>query len=368
MTRFELTRALALLAFTVVGLAAACSSNSDSHAEPIPSGDGGAAGSVAGSGGTHHVATGGSGGGSSGTGASSSAPAGQAGQAEADAGAAGLEQGNVVVVTPGACSETATWMGEAPLDVVSTNAQERLLSITADELDVAFLRDDALYLAHRSAPSLSFGAPTVVAVPAGYTAEAGAALSSDGKTLVLISSDGQSFAALTRDSRTAAFGATADASAFLALNLRAVQTLEHYAAPVLAPDGKSFVFAAFTPPPDDGAGGASEVPVDPSFGLSVVYESVWSSTVWAMPTNISQGSFDGTSAKRPLPSGLSSDSRTLFYFDEATSKEVARFRDRPDAPLDFSVDLGDLRGAIPNSQCNRIYYSSAGDVATARDR
>ncbi len=245
------------------------------------------------------------------------------------------------------------WTGAAPLDVVSTAADEALLSITADELDIAFLRGGALYVAHRGTPSASFAAATAVTLPAGYVADAGVALSADGETLVLVSTDGQSFAGLSRDSRTTAFGATADTTAFVALNNRAVQTLEHFAAPVLAPDGKSFVFAAFT------------VAGDAGYGNSLVYESLLSGSEWAMPSNISAtGGFSSTDDKRILPSGLSSDSRTLFYFDESTGTEIARFRDRPDAPLYDHVDLGGLRGAVPNAKCDRVYYSSAGNVLT----
>jgi len=83
---------------------------------------------------------------------------------------------------------------------------------------------------------------------------------------------------------------------------------------------------------------------------------------WAMPANVSEGIFNGTTAKRPLPSALSSDSRTLFYFDEGTAKQAARFRDRPDAPLYTALDLGDRDGAIMNAACNTVYYTSGGNV------
>jgi WD40-like Beta Propeller Repeat len=331
-------------------MVAACSSGSDSHGTPISLG--GSSSSDAGSAGTRQFPNS-TGGGSGGSGGDDAASAGQAGAAVADGsgGEAGEQPGTIVVVTPGACSETALWMGATPLATVSSG-NESLLSITSDELDIVFLRAGAVYRAHRATPSDSFGVAALVTIPAGYDATIGAALSSDGKTLVLVSSDGQSFASLSRDSRTVDFGATADPSAFLGLNERSVQTLEHYAAPVLAPDGNSFVFSGFTPGDD---------------GLAVIYESTLSAGEWNMPNNISDSIFSGMPGKRWLPTGLSSDSRTLFYFDEATSKEVARFRDRPDAPLYDSVDLGTLTGAMPNAKCDRLYYSSAGNVLTDTD-
>jgi hypothetical protein len=352
MTRLQ-SRGFGSLVLSALGgvcLVVACSSGSDSHGNPISLG--GSSSSDAGSAGSRQFPNN-PGGGSGGSAGDDTANAGQAGAAVADGsgGEAGEQPGTIVVVTPGACSETAMWMGAVPLDTVSTG-NDTLLSITSDELDIVFLRSGAVYRAHRDAPSDSFGAAALVTIPTGYDATIGVALSSDGKTLVLVSSDGQSFASLSRDARTVDFGATVDPSAFLGLNERSLQTLEHYAAPVLAPDGNSFVFSGFTPGDD---------------GLAVVYESAMASGVWDMPNNISGSLFDGTGSKRPLPTGLSSDSRTLFYFDEATSTEVARFRDRPNAPLYDSVDLGMLTGAMPNAKCDHLYYSSAGNVLTDTD-
>ena len=335
----------AWLAFGGVALVVACSSSSDSHSAVVTTG--GSSGSDAGVGGAHY--------GSGGTAGSDSASAGHAAESSeaGSGGAAGSQEGTVVEVAPAACSDMPAWNGAMPLAVVSTAGDERLLSITADELDIVFLRAGAVYLAHRDVASVAFGAASAVTLPTGYVATAGAALGSGGLSLVLVSSDGQSFGALSRAARTDDFGANADTSAFLALNARALQTLEHFAAPVLAPDGKSFVFTGFTL-------GAS--------GVSVVYESPWSGGQWAMPSHIGQYLLDGTGTKRALPSGLSSDSRTLFYFDESSDKELARFRDRPDAPLyPSAVALGGLAGAVPNAKCDRVYYSSAGDVLTESD-
>ncbi|HEY0469667.1 MAG TPA: hypothetical protein VGC79_36000, partial [Polyangiaceae bacterium] len=135
----------------------------------------------------------------------------------------------------------------------------------------------------------------------------------------------------------------------------------HYAAPVLAPDGKTFVFASFVPEPAAGFPAGYE-------GASLVYESVWTGNGWSMPDSISQYLFDGTSTARALPSGLSADSRTLFYLDEEGSgQQMARFRDRPDAPLYTLVELGQRSFAMPNAKCDRLYYSSAGDILVATE-
>ena len=337
------------LSAAAVCVAAACSSSSGSP----PAYSAGGASSRGGSNGSLHTPAGAHAASGGRTGAGTAADggvAGDSGGAAGESGEGGLEQGMVVTVTPSTCSEAADWTAAAPLAGVSTTGDEKLLSITADELDVLFTRDGALLHSHRSTAKAAFDAGSPVTVPDGYDLSAGAALSGDGKTLVLVASDGHGLAALTRAGRADDFGSTADTSAFVALNERAAQTQEHYAQPVLAPDGSSLIFLSYTP-------GVADNP-------AIVYESVQSGNIWAMPTNISQYIFDGTTEKRPLPSGLSSDSRTLFYYDEATSKQVARFRDRPDAPLYDVVDLGGRTGAMPNSTCQRIYYTSNGNVLT----
>ncbi|MEO7033584.1 MAG: hypothetical protein ABI548_06895 [Polyangiaceae bacterium] len=335
---------LLLIPAALLCLAVGCSSNPDSNAAPY-SGDGDSSGGASGS--RSHIPTGpsraGSGGGVGDGGAATNGEGGEGGEA----GEGGLQQGMVVVVKPSTCSEAANWTAAAPVMGVSTTSDEKLLSITADELDIVFARDGALLHAHRATATAAFDAGTAITLPDGYSEVGGASLSADGKTLVVVQTDGLGFAALTRASRTADFGMTADPSAFVGLNARAVQTQEHCAAPVLAPDGKSLVFAAYSLAP-----GAT----------ARVYESLLSSGAWAMPEDVSYDIFDGTTEKRALPSGLSADSRTLFYYDEATSKQAARFRDRPDAPLYTVVDLGDRVGAIPNAACDHVYYTSNGNV------
>jgi hypothetical protein len=342
------------LAFTLA-VAQACSSNSD-HAPGLSDAGaysrGGAGGRTSGKSGNGAITDGGSAGQTeeAGTGGA----AGSAGEA-GEGGQGGLEEGMVIPVTPGACSEAEAWAIGAPLVGISTAADEHLLAITADELDILFSRDQSAMRAHRDVASAAFGTAVALTIPDGYGVAAGVALSADGKTMVLLATGEQAFAAFTRPSRSAAFDTTADATAFTGINQRALQTMEHYAAPVLAEDGKAFVFAGFTP--EQAGGSASGVS-----GVSVVYQSAWAGTAWSMPESISLNLFDGTSAARALPSGLSSDSRTLFYLDEGSGNQLARFRDRPDAPLYTLVDLDKLTGAVPNEACDRLYYSSDGDV------
>jgi hypothetical protein len=359
MNRSTLSLTLPVLVITF-GMAAACSSNSDDRAPAFADGGAGGAGGRApvgksGAGGSDDAGSAGElgDGGTAGE-------AGEVGSAAGEGGEGGaFEEGTIIPVGPGACSESAAWASKTPLEGISTDANEQLLAITPDELDIVFTRDDAVLLAHRELASAAFDTPVAMTIPDGYGVQAGVALSADGKSLVLLAtgdpqelqSGEQKFAAFTRASRTDSFDVTPDDSAFIGINQRALQTMQHYAAPVLAPDGKTFVFAAFTP----------------KQGVSVVYQSVWTTNGWSMPDSISQDLFDGTSSARALPSALSSDSRTLFYFEEASGKQVARFRDRPDAPLYTAVELDARAHAVPNARCDRLYFSSGGDVLVASE-
>lgn len=358
---------LSSIPFAVALLIAACSSGTDDHAPGISfagasSEEGGVAGlSRAGSAGRNQEAAGGAAdAGASGQATQTDGGASGESGAGGDGGAAGLPEGMVVPIAKSTCSESATWGDGVAVPHVSSDASERLLSLSADELDLLFMRNQDVLLAHRARARDAFSEPMPQSIPAGYDASVGATLSADGKLLILVASDGLSFASLSRATRTEAFAGAADTSAFSVLNLLTTQILEHYAAPVLSPNGKTLLFTAFTPMPAQGF-------PEGFAGTAAVYESAWSGQHWERPQNVSQGLFDGTTLGRPLPTGLSADSRTLFYFDEAKTKEFARFRDRPDAPLSTLLDLGEHAGAIPNSACDTLYYFSNGDVLSVSD-
>ncbi len=187
------------ITFTAWGLAllgaqaSACSSSSDDHAPTLAAGGV----STAGAGGSRS-GTAGSGGRATGGKPSSTEEAGQGGASgeAGEGGAGGLEQGTVVDVPDSICSPTAHWASPEALGVSGTGV-DRLLSITADELDVVFIRDAHLMLAHRDKKSADFSAPSEVTVPVDYDMTEGAALSADGKTLLLVASGGHGFAVVT---------------------------------------------------------------------------------------------------------------------------------------------------------------------------
>jgi hypothetical protein len=330
----------------------ACSSGSDGHPPGVgTSGGSGNAGSN-GEGARAGTTTGGSvsaAAGAADTGSAGDNAAGGAGPTyESDAGPGRPAPG------PAACSETAAWSGSTKVDVVSTaTADEVLLSVTADELDLAFLRAGALYVAHRAEASASFTVGDAVTIPAGWNATQGAALSPDGKRLVLISTSQDTLGELTRSARDAAFSGSVDETAFATVNLAATYTANIFASPTISPDDQElFLNSAVT-------GGASTI---------VVATRSAAGDVWGSPSHLS-GALDGTDTTRRLPTGVSADARTLFYFNEESMKQEARWRDTPSltSPLYDMVDLGTRRGAQPNTGCDRLYSQATGDVVVEHD-
>jgi hypothetical protein len=300
-----------------------------------------------------------------GTGASAGI-AGRAGNASADGGEGGAaadssggEAGRADVptdqppVTPSACSETAKWSGASSLDPVSSAADEALLSVTADELDLAFQRGTALYVAHRAQASAAFDIGSPIAIPSGWSVAQGAGLSPDGKRLVLVSDpDQRKLGEMTRASRDGVFSGDVDESAFAGVNQDAVYTGRLYAYPAVSPNDDQLFFNSSFPM------GAS----------TVVVSTRGTGEAWSAPVKLTSELLDGESKTRRLPSGVSADARTLFYFNEASMLEEARFRDTPsiESPLYDMVSLGARHGASPNTACNRL-YSSSGDVVVEKD-
>lgn len=271
------------------------------------------------------------------------------GGANEDAGAAGAAPNGAPAVDPAICSELFAWSSPVAVEGLASVAEQTFLSVTPDELDLAFLRGNALYVAHRANASDRFELLTPVTTPSGYSARHGAALSHDGKRLVLISDpDQKKLAELTRTTRTAPFAVEVDESAFLNVNQDALYTGKLYAAPVVSGRDEQLMFNSSFP-------GAES---------TVVVSTRGDDGTWGAPKQLVSSLLDGAPGERRLPSGLSADARTLFYFNEASGSEEVRWRSttRVNTPLYTLKTLGARRGAAPNSACNRLYSNDHGDV------
>ena len=288
-------------------------------------------------------------GGDAGTGSNAESGTGNAGSLGDGAAGSPIKPG------PSTCAQTATWSTPASVDGVSTAAAESLLSVTADELDLAFLRAGVLYVAHRSKASAAFDVGSPITIPAGWSAKQGAALSGDGKRLVLVSDpDQKKLGELTRTTREEPFAAEVDESAFSNVNQNAIYTGKIYASPVVSGrDEQLFFNSSF-----------------PDAASTVVVSTRSNGSPWTAPVTLTPVVFDGSgSAKRRLPTGISADERTLFYFNEESSQEEARFRASSalSSALYDMLSLGHRRGATPNSACDRLYSESDSDVVVEKD-
>ena len=90
---------------------------------------------------------------------------------------------------------------------------------------------------------------------------------------------------------------------------------------------------------------------------------------WSAPLQLQVKLLDGGATTRRLPTGLSADQRTLFYFNEETMSEEGRWRaaNSASSPLYDLVSLGMRRGAAPNTACDHLYSGANGDVVVERD-
>ncbi len=310
------------------------------------------------SGGRGQAADGGrSGMGSAGSGAREAGDGGEPDRA--DGGSAGTDTGSnpgtgQPPLGPAACSERGAWTDSKIVDVVSSAAPESFLSVTPDELDLAFVRSGSVYLAHRAQAAAPFSMGGALAIPAGWSVAQGASLSADGKRLLLVSDpDQKKLGEMRRPTRDAAFAGGVDESAFAAVNQDAVYTGKQYAFPVVSfSDTQLFYNSSF-------AGGSS----------TIVVSTGSAGAAWSAPVVLTTLVFDGTASQRRLPTGLSADARTLFYFNERTQLEEARFRDMPSVASPFYdlVELGARRAAAPNTACDRLYFGAENDIVVEKD-
>jgi len=252
------------------------------------------------------------------------------------------------------CSSTASWSDATSLAVVSSAMSETLLSVTPDELDLAFVRAGQLFVAHRATPSADFAIGSAVPIPNGWSVSEGAALSADGKRLILVSSPDQTkLGELTRSSRTSAFSSTVDETAFVRINQDSTYTSRIYASPVVSAGDDQLFFNSSYPEAES----------------TVVVSTRSGADAWLPPTQLTDSVLDGPAGGRRLPSGVSADTRTLFYFNEESQAEEARFRTktRIGSALSDMQPLGTRRNAAPNAGCNRLYSEANSDVVVEKD-
>lgn len=295
-------------------------------------------------------ASGGSNGGTSGAsggaagGENSSAGEGGVGGSAGSGGEAG-EGGAPGPSVPAQCAPSAAF-GEPRRIAVSTAEDDDLGSITPDELTIAWTAGEKAFVADRARVDAAFG--DAMEVPGSSAYFARVITSPDGLRLIAVRLDGTSFGLLTRAARGEPFEGELDESPFAALESGAPDLFS--AAPVadaiFDAAGKRVLYSALDTQAD---------------GFSTIYESNFASGIlpWGIPV---QGTllFAVEGAFR-RPSGLSADGRTLFYWDEVSAESRAAWRPSRDRAFENSERLPEYRNVVPNTACDRIYFSFAGE-------
>jgi hypothetical protein len=235
------------------------------------------------------------------------------------------------------CDVNATWANPTQLEGISTpGADERLLSMTHDELTLVFTRDDLLMVTDREAANVPFGVPQALTLPAGYTHERGLALHPDGLALV-VGSDSGTFADIERSVRSGPFDGAPSSARYDELAANAALYGETLASPVLSASGTSLYFTQI---------GLSTSRVFHAQGTSHF-------PVPALPEDLV--TLGGSEGDFKLTLSVSSDERTLFYFDEALGHAAGLWSSAPLAPFTKLAAFAGLQSIFTNFSCGRLY-------------
>lgn len=255
-----------------------------------------------------------------------------------------LSLGGAPSYDPPLCDRLAAWGSPVALAGVSTaQADERLLSMTHDELTLVFTRDDVLMVADRASADDDFDAPVPVTLPAGYTHERGVALHPDGLGLVIVSDMAERLAEVSRAARSGDFSGALDTARFEDVSNNAFQLGGGLSSPVLSASGSSLYFTLI---------GSTSSKVFHTQGTT-------SFAIPAMPEDlVTLGGRDGDFK---LTLSVSADERTLFFFDEALGHAAGLWNAAPGAPFYDLAPFPGLDGVFTASSCSRLYATRDGD-------
>jgi hypothetical protein len=254
------------------------------------------------------------------------------------------------VVVPPKCNVTMQWQAGTKL-AISTAQSDLFGAVTPDELTIAWMTaaGSVLY-ADRATSTDAFGAPQTLT--AGIALDR-VALSPDGLTMIVVSSARDTLAQVTRGSRPSAFSSTLDLKPFASLDPLAQEgdagtTPSHglFADPMLSADGQFLYYSQY---------GVQTLTMCES------YRAAKDTSPWGQGRNLLEPQLGApdTSGTRMIPTGMSSDDLTLFYWDGVTKTEKAAFRDQALSNNTYKqfVALGaTYRNAAPVGSCGRIYF------------
>lgn len=267
--------------------------------------------------------------------------------ATADAG-----DGGPVPPTP-VCDPTKTWAAGVKL-TPSTLAIDARSTVTGDETTLAWItpNDGVVHYVDRVDSTVAWDAERTLP-GTGLAPGERIALTRDGGHLYGIGTDLRSLVGFTRSSRVDPFVGPALDLTLSDLNLEgaALASGESFADLVVGTSNTVLLLRV--------AGGSS-----PGLRLSA---RVLPTDTWPTTTAFAQQSeFDVVAGQARRPTGLSTDHRALFYFDEPTGHEKVGFFDYDALTATLFVDLGARSDAQPNDDCTMLYYTATDDLYSAQ--
>lgn len=256
---------------------------------------------------------------------------------------------------PTVCDPKTVWTTGTLVPNVSTPQPDNLGAITGDELTIAWMSvAGTVQYADRAAATDPFGPAKTVTGPIALDR---VALSGDGLTLVVLRGDRKIFAQVTRASRSVPFGAVLDTGPFSGLDPLSSGTEDagdassaaNFGDPVLSADGHFFYYSVL-------AGGPATI--------AESYRS--GNNPWPKGRFLTNAELAPDAGKLRRPTGLSTDGRTLFFWDEVDAVEKMAFRGDP-IVVPFNVFgqftvVGAFANAQPTTKCQRLYYDAPGSV------
>jgi hypothetical protein len=222
--------------------------------------------------------------------------------------------------------------------------EDRLIGITPDELTVAWFSATGaagrLLVADRDTSVSAFGAPLEFA-----DNPAALSLSPDGLRLVVLTGERDALTEVTRAARGDDFDVLDD-TAFSEVNAALKSEGRMPASALVGPDDRTLYYTIVA---------TSDV-LHPLFVSSRA-----GSGPWPAGDEVAACEFDARGPYTRVPTGLSSDGLTLFFFDAAREVARAAFRETEGDAFSWFIDLPDLLQPQVNAACDRIYYSSSSD-------
>jgi hypothetical protein len=294
--------------------------------------------------------------------AQAQAEAGQAGSGgapgEGDGGSGGeAEPGAIQPMFPCASDQATTppafdaecspdlALGDASRTPVDAGNLAHLVAVTADELSIVWSSYGSsaitYFVADRADVGDDFDPPRQLSIAGSVVG-----LSADGLRLVTLDPEHKLYAESTRGARGDDFGPAA-AGPFAAINAETDADGLSFEAGVLSADDRTFFYVAL------GSGGypvraATRANADDAFTIG---------------EPLSQCELAGHDSLLRIPTGISSDGLTLFFFDPDRGTARAAWRSALDAPFTWFRDLPGKRVVVPGGGCHGVYYSQLGDGA-----